>query len=84
MNFEGQAINSVFRSGKGVIIMVDVARTRFPDDMTRSLHLEGPSLESAASEAMEKLKDYARDQPIAFGLWAFGIGFVLGWRLKPW
>jgi hypothetical protein len=64
--------------------MVDVARTRFPDDMTRSLQPESPSLESAASEALERLKEYARDEPIMVACWAFGIGFVLGWRLKPW
>ncbi len=64
--------------------MVDVARTRFPDDMTRSLPSDGFSLETAASEVIEQVKVYARDQPLAFGLCAFGIGFVLGWRLKPW
>jgi hypothetical protein len=64
--------------------MVDVARTRFPDDMTRTLRPESPSLESAAFEALERLKEYARDEPITFACWAFGIGFVLGWRLKPW
>jgi hypothetical protein len=61
--------------------MVDVARTRFPDDMTRTAD---DSIDSIASNALERIKDYAREQPVAFGLWAFGIGFVLGWRLKPW
>lgn len=27
--------------------------------------------------------DFARDRPEVAALWCFGIGFVLGWRLKP-
>ncbi len=64
--------------------MVDVARTRFPDNMSRSLPSESLPWESAATEVVDRLKKYARDEPIAFGAWAFGIGFLLGWRLKPW
>ncbi len=37
-----------------------------------------------ANDALDRLKDYARENPIAFALWALGIGFVLGWKLKPW
>ncbi len=33
---------------------------------------------------VEKIEDFARENPISFGLYAMGIGFVLGWRLKPW
>ena len=32
----------------------------------------------------EYLRNYAREKPEAAALWCFGIGFVLGWRLKPW
>ncbi len=64
--------------------MVDVARTRFPDNMTRSLQPEVQSIESAASEILDRFKDYAREQPLAVACWAFGLGFVVGWRLKPW
>jgi hypothetical protein len=63
--------------------MVDVARTRFPEDMTQ-LRSESPLLESAASEFLDRIKGYARDEPVAFACFAFGIGFWLGWRLKPW
>jgi len=42
------------------------------------------SLESYASGAVERVKRYARDEPVNFALWAFGVGFVLGWKLKPW
>ena len=30
------------------------------------------------------LKAYAKDRPDVAALWCFGIGFVLGWKLKPW
>lgn len=32
----------------------------------------------------EYLLEYAQENPAAAALWCFGIGFVLGWRLKPW
>jgi hypothetical protein len=30
------------------------------------------------------LRAYAREKPDVCALWCFGIGFVLGWKLKPW
>ncbi|MBV8076375.1 MAG: hypothetical protein JO284_08255 [Planctomycetaceae bacterium] len=42
------------------------------------------ALDRMASEALDRLKDYAREHPTSFALWALGIGFVLGWKLKPW
>ncbi len=65
--------------------MVDTARAGYPADMTRAAAFpEMGNLENMASDLVDKIKDYARDQPISFGLWAVGIGFVLGWKLKPW
>jgi hypothetical protein len=37
-----------------------------------------------AEAAMEFLQDYARERPEVVAMWAFGIGFVLAWKLKPW
>jgi len=37
-----------------------------------------------AHDILDRLKDYAREHPTEFGLWALGVGFVLGWKLKPW
>lgn len=39
---------------------------------------------SAADAAMECFRTYSRERPEAAALWALGIGFVLGWKLKPW
>ena len=35
-------------------------------------------------DALEYLKAYARERPEVAALWCFGIGFILGWKLKPW
>lgn len=52
-------------------------------------------LESSAEEAaldakqvthdfVEFLNEYARENPGTAALWCLGVGFVLGWKLKPW
>lgn len=41
-------------------------------------------LRKPAEDMLEYLKDYAREKPDVAALWCFGIGFVLGWKLKPW
>jgi hypothetical protein len=35
-------------------------------------------------DAIDYLKEYARQRPEVAALWCVGIGFVLGWKLKPW
>ncbi|WP_437186930.1 hypothetical protein SH668x_000301 [Planctomicrobium sp. SH668] len=30
------------------------------------------------------LKEYAREKPEVAALWCFGIGFIVGWKMKPW
>lgn len=35
-------------------------------------------------DIMACLRDYAREKPEVVALWCLGIGFVLGWKLKPW
>ena len=35
-------------------------------------------------DVTEYLKQYARENPGTAALWCLGIGFVLGWKLKPW
>lgn len=40
----------------------------------------GPSTKSA----LEHFQEYGRDRPLVVALWCFGIGFVLGWKLKLW
>lgn len=40
--------------------------------------------QSAVEMAMDCYRTYAREKPERVALWALGIGFVLGWKLKPW
>ncbi len=37
-----------------------------------------------AQDMIEYARDYCRANPETAALWCFGIGFVLGWKLKPW
>jgi hypothetical protein len=48
-----------------------------------SSNAESP-LHAYIERTMEGIEDYARREPWAFATWVFGVGFVLGWKLKPW
>ncbi len=37
-----------------------------------------------ARDVVDYLKEYAREKPEVAALWCFGIGFILGWKLKIW
>ena len=37
-----------------------------------------------AADVLDYLKEYAREKPEVAALWCLGIGFILGWKLKPW
>jgi hypothetical protein len=65
--------------------MIESASTRYPSDMMRASH-ERPAntIEGTARHLLSMAEQYARDQPTTAMLCAFGIGFVLGWKLKPW
>jgi len=43
----------------------------------------GPS-EQTTKSALEHFQEYGRERPGVVALWCFGIGFVLGWKLKLW
>jgi len=46
--------------------------------------LQMPHFEGAMSDLVKHLGEFAKENPSGAALWCFGIGFVLGWRLKPW
>jgi hypothetical protein len=64
-----------------------MATTKTPTRMSAS-RAETPAKSSDASDfgndLIEHLKEYAREKPEVAALWCFGIGFILGWKLKPW
>ncbi|MCO6046287.1 hypothetical protein NG895_20505 [Aeoliella sp. ICT_H6.2] len=35
-------------------------------------------------DLVDYLHEYARQKPQVVALWCLGVGFVLGWKLKPW
>lgn len=50
-----------------------------PRETTRSDDRRQPS-----TDMIEYLREYAREKPEVAALWCFGIGFVMGWKLKIW
>jgi cytochrome c-type biogenesis protein CcmH/NrfG len=38
----------------------------------------------ALNQAIDQVRTSVRANPEAAALWCLGIGFVLGWKLKPW
>jgi hypothetical protein len=65
--------------------MIDTMRSEWSADRTRAAEFPDMGmLENMANDALDRLRVYAREHPTSFALWALGIGFVLGWKLKPW
>jgi len=55
-----------------------------PQNMPRSAQHAGMHQPNTGEALMELFKEYSRERPEVVAMWAFGIGFVLGWKLKPW
>jgi hypothetical protein len=64
--------------------MIDTAKSNFPSDMTQALGDAPGTIEAVADDLLNSLRQYVREKPESAALWALGIGFVLGWKLKPW
>jgi ElaB/YqjD/DUF883 family membrane-anchored ribosome-binding protein len=54
-------------------------------------HKVEESVQEAAMDAkqmttdfVDYLTEYARENPGTAAMWCLGVGFVLGWKLKPW
>lgn len=35
-------------------------------------------------DLLDYLREYARERPDVAAAWCFAVGFVLGWKLRPW
>jgi len=35
-------------------------------------------------DLVDYVKAYARQKPEVAAMWCFGVGFIVGWKLKPW
>jgi len=62
--------------------------TDYPDDMVQACRrgsaIDQNWAEKTIRSVVESLEDFAREKPLTFAAGAFGIGFILGWKLKPW
>ncbi len=59
---------------------------KYPANMSTSSNNNDMSqwAESTIHSVVDQIETYARAKPVPFALWTFGIGFALGWKLKPW
>ena len=60
----------------------------YPDFAEQTRSWGQDALAERPADALEAaatfFRDYARERPEVVALWTFGIGFVLGWKMKPW
>jgi len=56
----------------------DVAYQSEPQSAERDYELR------PLEDFMAYLREYTRERPEIVALTCFGIGFILGWKLKPW
>lgn len=58
---------------------------KYPDNMVQAGGIDTSNwAETTIHSVVDCIEDYARAKPVPFALWTFGIGFALGWKLKPW
>ena len=54
-----------------------------PESRNETQLRTGPRAQTTKT-AIEHFREYGRERPGVVALWCFGIGFVLGWKLKLW
>ncbi len=65
-------------------------QARTPDQVPRQPTVsrgegrETPSLGDAAQDAVAVFQNYAKERPDVVAFTCLGVGFILGWKLKPW
>jgi hypothetical protein len=65
--------------------MATASEVKYPRNMVQSSENATANwTESTIHSVVGCIEEYAREKPIPFALWTFGIGFALGWKLKPW
>ena len=52
-------------------------------DNAREAQQPGKRL-TPATDLTKYFQQYTRERPEVVALWCLGVGFVLGWKLKPW
>ncbi len=57
---------------------------RATGDRSESASRSGGRQLEFRQDLVDYLREYAREKPEVAALWCFGIGFIIGWKLKPW
>ena len=58
------------------------SRRHVQNESKRPQKVETPK--EISNDIVEYLAEYAREKPGYAALCCIGVGFVLGWKLKPW
>ena len=61
-----------------------VQSTNTSDSSVRRHPNDPPSLSETANDAIECFHHYAKERPDVVAMCCLGVGFFLGWKLKPW
>jgi hypothetical protein len=63
-----------------------MATTQTAQKNSRQQHAEMLDKDPAelGRDVVQHLREYARENPETAALWCFGVGFLLGWKLKIW
>jgi hypothetical protein len=67
--------------------MATSASNRLKESDSPSAEHKSPSIKEERrpiDDLVHYAVEYAREKPELAALWCLGIGFVLGWKLKPW
>ena len=54
------------------------------DDSNTTNRIQSQSELHPREDLVDYAKQYAREKPEVVAMWCFGIGFIVGWKLKPW
>jgi hypothetical protein len=60
------------------------AKSHNARDTSSGNRREHESPQELTQEVVDYVTEYAKHNPGYAALWCLGIGFVLGWKLKPW
>ncbi len=54
------------------------------DKLEASAQQAAEDAKQVSRDFVDYISEYAHENPGTACLWCLGIGFVLGWKLKPW
>ena len=75
-NVGGPIVQDRLDNGRYFFGIVRIVAVKKDDDISDEMEV--------ARDVVDYLKEYAREKPEVAALWCLGIGFILGWKLKPW